>query len=196
MISSAIKQRTKSINNELNYKWSIKFMEFIDKYPDKLWNWYGISSNPNITMEFIDKYPDKPWDWEWISMNPNITMEIIDNNPDKPLDWNYISCNPNITMEFIDKYPNKPWNWNFISYNPNITMEFINKYPNKPWNWGYISYNKFIKNKNEFILREYKKHLASFKIQQWYHNIRMNPEYKFCRKRVNDFYDKVIQMEI
>ena len=28
-------------------------------------------------MEFIEKYPDKPWDWEWISENPNITMEIL-----------------------------------------------------------------------------------------------------------------------
>ena len=31
--------------------------------------------NPNITMEFIEKYPDKPWDWYGISWNPNITME-------------------------------------------------------------------------------------------------------------------------
>ena len=29
---------------------------------------YGISSNPNITMEFIEKYPDKPWNWSRISM--------------------------------------------------------------------------------------------------------------------------------
>ena len=147
-------------------------MEFIDNNPHKPWNWDSISENPNITIEFINKYPDKPWDWDWVSKNPNITMEIIDNNPDKP------------------------WKWNYISINPNITMEFINKYPNKSWNWSNISYNKFTKDKNEFILREYKKHLASFKIQQWYHNIRMNPEYKFCRKRVNDFYDKVIEIEI
>ena len=104
--------------------------------------------------------------------------------------------NNNITIEIIEQYPDKRWNWDSISCNPNITMEFINKYPDKPWDWYNISYNKFTKDKNEFILHEYKKHLASFKIQQWYHYIRMNPEYKFCRKRVNDFYDKVIQMEI
>ena len=28
-------------------------------------------------MEFIEKYPDKPWDWRDISQNPNITMEIL-----------------------------------------------------------------------------------------------------------------------
>ena len=26
------------------------------KYPHKLWDWWGISSNPNITMEMIEKY--------------------------------------------------------------------------------------------------------------------------------------------
>ena len=34
-------------------------MEFIEKYPDKPWDWRLISANPNITMEFIEKYPDK-----------------------------------------------------------------------------------------------------------------------------------------
>ena len=38
-------------------------MEHVEKYPNKPWNWYEISSNPNITMEFVEKYPDKPWNW-------------------------------------------------------------------------------------------------------------------------------------
>ena len=40
-------------------------MEFIDSHPDKPWNWYEISRNPNITMEDIDSHPDKPWNWIW-----------------------------------------------------------------------------------------------------------------------------------
>ena len=43
--------------------------------------------NPNITMEFIEKYPEKPWNWGYISENPNITMEIIEKHPEKPWDW-------------------------------------------------------------------------------------------------------------
>ena len=43
--------------------------------------------NPNITIEFIEKYPDKPWDWYWISSNPNITIEFIEKYPDKPWNW-------------------------------------------------------------------------------------------------------------
>jgi hypothetical protein len=36
-------------------------MEIIERYPNKPWKWYYISSNPNITTEFIEKYPNKPW---------------------------------------------------------------------------------------------------------------------------------------
>jgi hypothetical protein len=28
-------------------------------------------------------YPNKPWNWFYISQNPNLLMEIISNNPDK-----------------------------------------------------------------------------------------------------------------
>ena len=26
----------------------------LEKYPDKPWNWHGVSNNPNITMKFIE----------------------------------------------------------------------------------------------------------------------------------------------
>ena len=31
----------------------------LEKYPEKPWNWYEISYNPNITMEFIEKHINK-----------------------------------------------------------------------------------------------------------------------------------------
>ena len=52
-------------------------MEIIEKYPNKPWDWFYISKNPNITMEIIEKYPDKPWNWRVISKHPNITMESL-----------------------------------------------------------------------------------------------------------------------
>ena len=82
-------------------------MEFIEKYPEKPWNWWSISNNPKLTMEIIEKYPEKPWNWWGISNNPKLTMEIIEKYPEKPWNWLGISCNPNITMEFIEKNINK-----------------------------------------------------------------------------------------
>ena len=49
-------------------EWSEHYWKFVEKNPDKPWNWYIISYNPNITMEIIEKYPDKPWDWGGISI--------------------------------------------------------------------------------------------------------------------------------
>ena len=101
-----------------------KFIKLIKKYPNKKWDWYEISHNPNIKMEDIENNPDKPWNWDGISKNQNITMEIIEDNLDKPWNWGKfgISSNPNLTIEMIDKYPDKPWHWgeNGISSNPII----------------------------------------------------------------------------
>ena len=31
----------------------------LEKYPEKPWNWFGISHNPNLTIEFIEKNINK-----------------------------------------------------------------------------------------------------------------------------------------
>ena len=59
-------------------------MKYIENHPEKYWNWYAISCNPNITMEYIDAHandPKKPWIWDAISRNPNLTTEYIDAHP-------------------------------------------------------------------------------------------------------------------
>ena len=141
-------------------------MEFIEKYPDKPWNWNLLSYNPNITMEFIDKYPDKPWNWKWISSNPNITMDII------------------------DKYPDKPWSWYSISRNPNIIMNIIEQYSDKPWNWYSISYNPFNYEKELFIEKRMKEYLMCYRIQQYYWKGICNPHCLIGYNKVNRDYDE------
>ena len=39
-------------------------------FPDKPWDWYRLSGNPNITMRDVLAHPDKPWNWSQISSNP------------------------------------------------------------------------------------------------------------------------------
>ena len=43
-----------------------------------------------------------------------------------------------------------------------------------------------------FIEKKYKEHLAAFKIQQWFHHIKLNPNYNYCKKQLNMFYDKYL----
>ena len=40
---------------------SKKFEEFFKKHLNKLWDWYYLSRNPNITIEFVEQYINKPW---------------------------------------------------------------------------------------------------------------------------------------
>ena len=80
----------------------MNILHLVNKYPDKPWDWYNISRNPNITMAYILANADKPWDWSGISYNKNITMTDIFNNPDKPWNWSGVSWNPNITIDFIE----------------------------------------------------------------------------------------------
>src|SRR5208283_3501814 len=76
-----------------------------------------IKKNPLIYL--LEKYPDKPWNWHGVSQNPNITPEYIETHPELPWRWHSISYNPNITPEFIESHPELPWNWNcIISRNP------------------------------------------------------------------------------
>jgi hypothetical protein len=68
-------------------------------------------------------------------------------------------------------------------------MDYIEKHPQHPWDWYEISQNCFEKDKNQFVEKKYREHLSAFKIQQWFHHIKLNPNYSYCRKRVNIFYD-------
>jgi hypothetical protein len=101
-------------------------MDFINKYPDKPWEWHYLSHNPNLTIDFIKKNPDiddNKWNWYFISENPNISMSDIESNPDQKWRWGSISKNPSITIEFIEKNIDKVY-WETISHN---TFEYQNE---------------------------------------------------------------------
>jgi hypothetical protein len=54
-----------------------QFLTFIQAHPKKKWDWYWISSNPNITMNNILAHPDMHWNWDGIPMNPNILRSTL-----------------------------------------------------------------------------------------------------------------------
>jgi hypothetical protein len=111
-------------------------------------------------------------------------MEIIKENPDKPWNWHGISMNPNLTMEFIKENSDKLWSWYYISSNPNITMNDIKENPDKPWVWTWITQNIFTLSKQVFIHTEYRRYLASYRIQQWWLRLRLDPRHPVGQKRL------------
>jgi len=61
-------------------------------------------------MDYVEQHPNKPWDWYEISRNPDLTtMGYLENHPDKPWDSHGIGLNPNLTAEFVDKHLNNLW---------------------------------------------------------------------------------------
>src|SRR5437868_13050506 len=42
-------------------------------FPDKLWDMYGISQNPNISFDFVLTHPELKWNWYGLSYNPNLS---------------------------------------------------------------------------------------------------------------------------
>ncbi len=98
--------------------------------------------------------------------------------------------NRNITMETIEQHPHKPWDWYWISHNPNITMDFIERHPDKRWNWNWISINEFKKEKELFYEKWYRIYLATFRLQQYFNRMYDNPQYKFCRNRLENLFSE------
>ena len=159
------KERVKLVRDRVSKEWTGKWWSFMMEYKGEL-HWYYVSSNPNITIKDIKENPDKPWDWSGISLNPNITITDITENPDKP------------------------WNWYCISQSPNITTDYIKENPDKPWDWDGISKNPFTRDKQEYQLQQYRRHLASYRIQQHWHRIRSDPYHPVGQKKLELDYNR------
>ena len=75
--------------------------------------------------------------------------------------------------------------------NPNITMDIIKANPDKPWNWEFISMNPFTKEKEEFVNRKSREHMAAYKIQEWCLSIIVSPHYKIGRTMIDRKYKEL-----
>ena len=138
-------------SKNLRQKWKEEYckewFQFVLDNPQINWDYWYLSSNPNITWEIVKNNPEQEWDYEQFSVNPNITWDIVKFNDH--LDWNYyrVSCNPNITWEIIQNNPQIDWNSSILSRNPmtkgfndymekkeelyNIAYKIIDRYTNR-----------------------------------------------------------------
>jgi hypothetical protein len=63
-------------------------------------------------------------------------------------------------------------------------MKDINDNPDKSWSWYNISNNPFLKDKEEFIIKRYREHLAAVFIQNAYKNALVNPNCQLGLNRI------------
>ena len=80
--------------------------------------------------------------------------------------------------------------WYNLSMNPNITMKYIKENPDKPWDWNGISRNPFTRDKQDYIIQQYRRHLACYRIQQHWHRIRSDPRHQVGRKKLELEYER------
>ena len=85
----------------------------------------------------------------------------------------------NTLLKWHEKY------WNFI------TVEN----PDKPWDWYWIQFNTYAKSKWYFISQEYRRYLAAYRIQQWWHRIRLDPRHQVGKKRIEREYSELFEPE-
>ena len=109
-----------------------QLLKLLKKYPDKDWDWYNISANPNITINYVKNNIDKEWYFGLLSYNSNIinnskeSFDFVFNNLDK--NWNWYLLSKHLNIEYIKNNIEIPWNWTGIAENENLNDEFVEKY--------------------------------------------------------------------
>jgi hypothetical protein len=175
-------------------------LEFITNNINKPWNWDRMGYiNKNLTLDFVKLYHEKMGIYN-ILYNHDISLDIIeyimnDNLYSPYLILSIISYN-NLTTEFIDKYLVDNLVWSAIACRVhNITFDFIDRYIDKGMNWDHISRSLFETERTNHKLVEYKRYLAAYRIQQWWHRIRLDPHHPVGRRRLEREYEALFGPE-
>ena len=68
-------------------------------------------------------------------------------------------------------------------------MDIIKEKSNEDWNWWELSKILFTKDRELFMKRKMRAHLAAFKIQTYWRRANYDPEYELCKRRIKWEYD-------
>lgn len=99
----------------------------------------------NDLTHLIKAFPDKNWDWYLITSNPNSTLKLLLQNIEKGLDLYSLSNDERVTIEFILDHPEIEWVWYAVSQNNNVKLKHVLENRNLPWNVDGLLLNRNIK---------------------------------------------------
>ncbi len=155
-------------------------------------NCASLSYNPSLTMEIINSKDCACWNWEAISRNPNISTSDVMLNINKPWYWEPLISSIELTREFIDANEDKEWFSEDLSDNPHLTIEFIKQNSDLPWDFAEVlAANPLVKEKTKFTDQKYREYMAAYRIQQWWHRIRLDPRHPVGIRRLEREYDQL-----
>lgn len=81
-------------------------------------SWDDLSQNLQIPLDFVINNLNSSWNWYYISSRPDLDINYIKTNYDNlrdNLNWNIISLRKNLDWDFIMENVEYPWNWNILS---------------------------------------------------------------------------------
>jgi len=99
---------------------------------------------------------------------------------------NKLAINKFICIYFDEKYPNDEYD---ISIQDNKPFMINITHKTKEWNWILYSTQKYYDLLNDIKIELFRKHLAVYKIQQWWKKRFYDPKLPFIHKYMNKQYD-------
>lgn len=120
---------------DLTYSENFFSIHWINKYPNREWNFSEFHKFNNLSLYWLESYPDKPWNFEEMFRNENFELEWVKRFPDKPwnLDFQKLSSAPNFRIEWIDLYPEAGWDYDRLVDSFKFYLGWVDRYPEKPW---------------------------------------------------------------
>ena len=209
-------QRTKQFIEKIKLDTSYEMLKNeieIGKKNGEIYNlyfWDEIIYHDFFRIEWLkecNKSNDNPfyyscfWDFEYISDHPNFDINWVNEYPNEDWDWENIGNAKKFDISWVTQFPNKSWNWELISINTNFSMDWVYQYPNKAWDWDYINENDYYKivfirktfniQDTDIFQKKIREYMATYKIQQWWKEITISPNYQIGRKFINKKYDEL-----
>ncbi len=148
----------------------------------------------NLTSDFIYENRNKPWSWSILIKNHKFSLEDINGRFKYRfmLYPRYINTNPNYTIEELLDIEPALKNDITLTMNPTCTFVVADSFTHTLYSI-YNMLHLFTREYREYQVSQYRKHLAAYKVQQWWHQIRSNPYHPIGRKRLEREYDELCE---
>lgn len=186
------------------------------KHPDLLMKNPAVNHRDPMFHKLLYSLRDRSSKLDYLA-NPNANFEwIVEAIENGTMDLNYsslfsdislIALNPSLSYSQIihiyDKFENNKYSITLLSRCKNITIQdFYNTFDNCMLSRSTLSLEMdltdILVNNNFYAERElyYKKHIACYKIQQYWNLVTTDPMYKLCRNRLERDYEKIYNNKI